>query len=231
MRHSLSNINAKFNQRICLHTANLNWQSSPMLGVERRMLDRVGEEVARATSIVRYAPGSQFSAHTHTGGEEFIVLEGTFQDEHRDYPAGSYVRNPPASSHIPRSDKGCMIFVKLWQFEPDDRQYVNSQIPSEGQLVLFQDAVEKVCQKYIQPYEYINLFHDGGIEILVLSGELVEVSKDNKINTLNQYTWLRIPCGDVFYAKAGAQGANLWIKKGHLSRVDEQIKRVMDYIK
>ena len=231
MHHSLSNINANFNQRVCLHTTNLDWQSSPILGVERRMLDRVGEEVARATSIVRYAPGSQFSAHTHTGGEEFIVLEGTFQDEHRDYPAGSYVRNPPTSSHIPRSDKGCMIFVKLWQFEPDDRQYVNSQIPSEGKLVLFKDAVETVCQQYIQPYEYINLSHDGGIEILVLSGELIEVSKNNKINTLNQYTWLRIPCGDVFYAKAGAQGANLWIKTGHLSCVDDQIKRVIDYIK
>lgn len=231
LRHSLSTINTKFNQRVCLHTANLDWQSSPVLGVDRRMLDRVGKEVARATSIVRYAPGSKFSAHTHTGGEEFIVLEGTFQDEHRDYPAGSYVRNPPTSSHIPRSDKGCMIFVKLWQFEPDDRQYVNSQIPTEGERLLFKDAVETVCQKHIKPYEHINLSHSGGIEILVLSGELIESFKDNKINILNQHTWLRIPCSDGFHAKAGAQGANLWIKTGHLSRVDEQIKRVMDYIK
>jgi anti-sigma factor ChrR (cupin superfamily) len=85
------------------------------------MLDRIGDEVARATSIVRYAPYSRFSPHTHAGGEEFLVLEGVFQDEHGDYPAGSYVRTPPTSSHTPGSEPGCTIFVKLWQFDPDDR--------------------------------------------------------------------------------------------------------------
>jgi hypothetical protein len=64
------------------------------------MLDRIGDEVARATSIVRYAPASHFSPHVHDGGEEFLVLEGTFQDEHGDYPVGSYVRNPPTSVNI-----------------------------------------------------------------------------------------------------------------------------------
>ena len=85
------------------------------------MLDRIGDEVARATSIVRYAPRSRFSSHTHGGGEEFLVLSGVFQDEHGDYPAGAYVRNPPTSSHTPGSEPGCTIFVKLWQFDPDDR--------------------------------------------------------------------------------------------------------------
>jgi hypothetical protein len=60
------------------------------------MLDRIGDEVARATSIVRDAPASHFSAHTHGGGEEFLMLDGVFQDEHGDYPAGSYIRNPGA---------------------------------------------------------------------------------------------------------------------------------------
>lgn len=53
------------------------------------MLDPVGEEVARATSIVRFEPGSSFSAHTHDGGEEYIFLEGAFQDENGDFPVGS----------------------------------------------------------------------------------------------------------------------------------------------
>jgi hypothetical protein len=65
-----------------------------MPGVERMMLDRIGDEVARATSLVRYAPNSTFSPHVHGGGEEFFVLEGEFGDEHRTYPAGTYVRNP-----------------------------------------------------------------------------------------------------------------------------------------
>ena len=89
------NINADFSQRVVVHSQQQPWVASPMPGVDRRPLDRVGDEVARATTIVRYAPGSEFSPHVHTGGEEFIVLEGVFQDQHGDFPAGSYVRNPP----------------------------------------------------------------------------------------------------------------------------------------
>src|SRR5580704_1914859 len=114
-------LNADFSRRAAVHAASLPWVPSPMAGVERRMLDRIGDEIARATSIVRYAPGSHFSPHTHGGGEEFLVLDGVFSDEHGDFPAGSYIRNPPASRHTPGSEPGCILFVKLWQFDPDDR--------------------------------------------------------------------------------------------------------------
>ena len=117
-------LNADFSQRVVVHSDEVEWLASPMPGVDRRMLDRIGKEVARATTIVRYAPNSNFSAHTHTGGEEFIVLEGVFQDEHGDFPVGSYVRNPPTSSHTPGSEPGTTIFVKLWQFQPDDRTQI-----------------------------------------------------------------------------------------------------------
>ena len=103
------NHNDDFTQRVLIHTDTIDWVASPMKGVDRRMLDRIGDEVARATSIVRYAPESKFSAHTHGGGEEFIVLEGVFQDEHGDFPPGSYIRNPPTSSHTPGSDKGLSL--------------------------------------------------------------------------------------------------------------------------
>lgn len=121
------NLNSDFEQRVVVHAARLAWQDSPMPGVQRRMLDRVGGEVARATTIVRYAPGSQFSPHVHTGGEEFFVLQGVFQDEHGDFPAGSYIRNPPESRHTPGSAEGCVIFVKLWQFDPADRTQIRLQ--------------------------------------------------------------------------------------------------------
>ena len=94
-------LNADFGARAAVHSARLDWTPSPIPGVDRRMLDRIGDEVARATSIVRYAPHSHFSSHTHGGGEEFLVLEGIFQDEHGDYTAGTYVRNPPTSRHTP----------------------------------------------------------------------------------------------------------------------------------
>src|SRR5215475_2244565 len=118
---AMMELNADFSQRVAVHAAQLPWVASTIAGVDRRMLDRIGDEVARATSIVRYAPASRFSAHTHGGGEEFLVLGGVFQDEQGDYPAGTYVRNPPTSSHTPGSEPGCTIFVKLWQFDPSDR--------------------------------------------------------------------------------------------------------------
>ena len=103
------NLNSDFTVRAAVHAGRLEWTPSPIPGVDRRMLDRVGAEVARATSIVRYAPGSRFSPHTHGGGEELLVLDGVFQDEHGDFPAGSYIRNPPTTSHTPGSESGCTI--------------------------------------------------------------------------------------------------------------------------
>jgi hypothetical protein len=73
-------LHSDFSQRIVVHSAGMPWQSSPSAGVDRRMLDRIGGEVARATTIVRFAPGHSFSAHTHGGGEEYVVLDGVFQD-------------------------------------------------------------------------------------------------------------------------------------------------------
>lgn len=48
-----------------------------------------GDKVARATMIVRFAPGSALPAHTHGGGEEYFVLEGDFVDESGSHKAGA----------------------------------------------------------------------------------------------------------------------------------------------
>ena len=108
---SRMNLNHDFRLRVVQHAADAAWSPSPLPGVTRRMLDRVGGEVARATSIVRYAAGSRFDAHGHPGGEEILVLDGVFSDEHGDYPAGTYLRNPPGSRHAPLSREGCTLFV------------------------------------------------------------------------------------------------------------------------
>ena len=148
-------LNADFSKRVVVHGACLPWQPSPVAGVDRRMLERIGAEVAQATSIVRYAPKSHFSPHTHGGGEEFLVLDGVFQDEHGDFPVGSYIRNPPTTSHTPGSEPGCTIFVKLWQFDPSDRTQVRIDTTSRTFsaadnragveiMALFADGVEDV---------------------------------------------------------------------------------------
>ena len=105
-------IRADMKEAVALQTYDLAWEPSPAVGVERRMLVR-DEALGLATSIVRYAPGASFPAHTHPGGEEIFVLEGTFADEHGTYAAGTYLRNPPGSRHHPYSPDGCVLFVKL----------------------------------------------------------------------------------------------------------------------
>lgn len=114
-------LNADFSERVVVRFDETPWVASPAAGVERKMLDRIGDEVARATTIVRFAPGSAFAAHTHGGGEEYLVLSGVFQDETGDFPVGSYVRNPPTSRHTPAAEEGAVILVKLHQFDSDDR--------------------------------------------------------------------------------------------------------------
>ena len=112
-------INADYSQRIVINHHDLPWTASPVSGVERRMLERQGDEVAKATSIVRYQPGSKFQMHTHELGEEIFVLDGTFSDETGHYSEGSYVMNPPGSAHAPFSEFGCVLFVKLRHLGPE----------------------------------------------------------------------------------------------------------------
>jgi hypothetical protein len=193
-----------------------------MAGVERLMLHRVGDEVAQATSLVRYAPGSRFSAHTHTGGEEFLVLEGVFEDEHGSYPPGSYVRNPPGTRHTPGSGPGTVLFVKLWQFDPQDRSPVDMRAnalagradfgrPGVGLLPLFKDANEHVRLEHWQAGSCIEMDLPGGGEFLLLEGQFTEHGE-----TFAPWSWLRLPCGSRLQADAGPEGAKLWVKQGHL---------------
>ncbi len=212
-------LNSDFTARVVVHSDQLDWLASPMPGVDRRMLDRIGDEVARATTFVRYAPGSEFSAHTHTGGEEFIVLDGVFQDEHGDYPTGTYVRNPPTTSHTPGSDAGCTIFVKLWQFHMDDRTQFRKHMAAElaasvdgiAIATLHQDNRETVTFAKLDPGATFHVTDSGGIEVLVIDGFITEGGE-----TLKTGGWLRLPDGAALAAIAGDHGAQLWMKTGHL---------------
>lgn len=216
-------LNADFTKRAIVHGDKTDWIASPMKGVDRRMLDRIGDEVARATSIVRYAPGSQFSPHVHTGGEEFVVLEGVFQDEHGDFPAGSYIRNPPESSHTPGSEPGCIILVKLWQFDLADRTHVridaSKMAPVEPKsregvaiIPLFHDAREDVRIEHWSPETPIVIEADKGLEVFVLEGSFVEMGEEFTVNS-----WLRLPPGETFSGNTGPLGARVWVKSDHLT--------------
>lgn len=219
------NLNSDFTARAVVHAAQLPWVASPIPGVDRRMLDRVGTEVARATSIVRYAACSHFSPHTHGGGEEFLVLDGVFQDEHGDFPAGSYIRNPPTTRHTPGSETGCTIFVKLWQFDPADRTQVHLETaaklftasagqPGVAVMPLFSDAHEQVRLEQWAAGSKIELPAPGGIELLVLDGMFLEGGE-----AFVEQSWLRLPVKSSLQAVAGPQGCRVWVKSGHLTEV------------
>lgn len=212
-------LNADFTDSVIVHSEQIDWVPSPMAGVDRQMLDRIGGEVARATSIVRYAAGSHFSEHTHTGGEEFIVLEGVFQDEHGDYPAGTYVRNPPTTAHTPRSDEGCTIFVKLWQFDMEDRNQfrvtmddaLGTSVDGMATAELHRDAYETVSYHVLDAAASLTSSDAGGIEVLILAGA---VTFNGEL--LEKGAWLRLPEGKALSIKAAQSGAKLWMKTGHL---------------
>lgn len=224
-------INADYSARALVQTQSLDWVPSPMAGVDRRMLDRIGGEVARATSIVRYAEGSVFPEHTHSGGEEFIVLEGVFQDEHGDYPAGTYVRNPVGTRHIPGSELGCTIFVKLWQFDPSDQDQFSvdlntadlirdADLPGVCRHVLAERAYEHVSLEKWEAGTKVALSDIGGLEILVLDGTIFLDGV-----SYSAQGWVRIPAGETTSVIAGDEGVRLWIKRGHLKeiRIPDQV--------
>ena len=218
-------VNADFDKRAVVLSEAEPWQPSPLPGVERRLLDRVGEEVARATSIVRYAANSRFSAHTHGGGEEFLVLEGVFSDEHGDYGPGSYLRNPPGSSHTPFSREGCTIFVKLWQMVPEDQVFVNIDSTRETWLPGLVEGLEvmplyerggargaeSVALVRWQPGTRFQAHgHPGGEEILVLEGTFSDEHGDYP-----KGAWLRNPPGSA-HTPYSEEGCTIYVKTGHL---------------
>ena len=216
-------INADFEQRVVIQPTDYHWIESPMPGVERMMLDRVGDEVARATSVVRYAPHSEFSSHTHNGGEEFLVLEGVFSDEHQSYSKGSYVRNPIGTSHTPKIGKeGATIFVKLHQFDRDDKEQkmIDTQnSPWQQGLVdgltvlpLHEFKGEHAALVQWAPHTQFQVHkHWGGEEIFVLEGTFYD-----EYGRYPKGSWLRSPHMSQHTPFTKEDGALIYVKVGHL---------------
>lgn len=218
-------VNADFSRRVVLATDELPWIPSPQAGVERRMLDRIGGEVARATSLVRYAPDSIFPEHRHELGEEFLVLSGVFSDEHGDYPPGTYIRNPPGSKHSPRSAPGCTIFVKLRQMRPEERERVvidtaattaawqSGDPDGHARIVLHSAGVgaERVTMERLDAGASLQAYDcPGGEELFLLSGDLADEAGSYRAGT-----WMRIPAGST-HSLSSNGGAVYWVKRGHL---------------
>ncbi len=199
-------LHADFSKRVEINTNEMEWIASPAGGVDRKMLDRIGDEKARATSIVRYATDSAFPEHEHRLGEEFYVLEGIFSDEHGDHPAGPYVRNPDGTRNSPFSKDGCTILVKLRQFEQtDDRHFsINKAtadweprgLPGLSVIHLHEHEMATVRLVKFDPGARVeDDAHPGDEELLVLEGTLYD-----EHGSYPAGTWLHQPDGQPSFA-------------------------------
>ncbi len=185
------------------------------------MLERDGDEVARATSLVRYAANSSFPAHTHGAGEEILVLDGVFSDEFGDFPKGFYIRNPPGSRHSPSSRQGAVIFVKLLQMPPQDS--VTVRVDTRD-ATLWRDAGGGLASRslYEAPWEQVVMLRfapghtesgvtwPGGIELFVVEGELMVDGAPRAAGA-----WMRFPAGSS-PTLSSRTGALAYRKTGHL---------------
>jgi anti-sigma factor ChrR (cupin superfamily) len=227
--HSLS-LNADVDRAARIDSAAAQWIASPTVGVERVMLERDGGEVALATSIVRYAAGTHFPAHGHDAGEEFLVLQGEFSDEHGIYAAGTYVRNPPGFFHAPFSRPGCTLFVKLRQMAEGSRGERLVLPPTLQQWQTLGQQGQAHCMLHAGPRCEVSLERlpsgaslaletkSGGAELFVLSGSVVVDAPGDAL--LSRWSWWRHPPDSGPLGITSQHGAMLWLKRGHLDRLD-----------
>jgi anti-sigma factor ChrR (cupin superfamily) len=215
-------INADFSQMAAVKPNDYQWVKSPRSEVERVMLDRVGDETARATSLVRYAPHTIFPEHQHPLGEEILVLSGIFTengDQH--YPAGWYLRNPDGSKHTPSSEDGTLIFVKLMQMSKTNTETVriNTHDPENWQTIdqrlicpLYLSPDERTYLEKLKPHQRLDEHSLNGMELLILQGELIADEESYPAGA-----WIRLPSQSSHNFYASAAGATLYVKTGHLS--------------
>lgn len=214
-------LRSDWSERVVVDSAAMDWADSPADGVQRKMLERDGEEVARATSIVRYAPGSRFPRHVHAMGEELFVLEGEFCDDSGRFGPGSYIRNPPGSAHAPWSDTGCVLFVKLRYFDPIDQArvvvhtrdepWLPGLVPGLQVMPLHDFRTQHTALVRWVPGTYFNPHrHYGGEEILVVDGTF-----EDEHGCYPAGSWIRSPHLSQ-HQPFSREGCTILVKTGHL---------------
>lgn len=218
-------LHSDFTRRVVVDTTMLPWIDSPITGIQRRLIERKGEEVARATSIVRYAPGSSFPVHTHEAGEEIFVLEGVFSDETGDFSPGMYIKNPPGSKHSPRSSKGCTILVKLLHLDSADTErvvidtttsvWLPGLVPGLSVIPLSEFATQHTALVHWAPGTRFKVHrHYGGEEIFVLRGIFAD-----EHGLYPAGTWIRSPHMST-HCPFSDSGCIILVKTGHLPTDD-----------
>lgn len=222
-------LNADFGRRVTVDTARLAWTRSPGGEVLRKRLHRVGRaEAGQVTSLVHYPAGAAFPRHDHPDGEEILVLEGVFSDEHGDWPAGSYLLNPEGFAHAPFSREGCTLFVKLRQCPGGDRDHVVRRTREEPWRSSVRKGVawKKLyaqepyadsarLERWEEPAALGTLSFPAGAELLVIAGAFSDAH-----GTYPRWSWLRVPAGDTLRPTSNGY-CELYIKEGGFAYLRE----------
>ena len=221
-------LRSDWSERAVVDSSAMAWVDSPSAGVQRKMLERDGDEVARATSVVRYAPGSHFSRHVHELGEELFVLDGEFCDETGRFGTGTYIRNPPRSAHAPWSDDGCVLLVKLRYFDPADQlrvvvdtretAWLPGLVDGLSVMPLHELRTEHTALVRWAPGTHFNPHrHYGGEEILVIDGVF-----EDEHGRYPAGSWLRSPHLSQ-HQPFSREGCTILVKTGHLIPKEETV--------
>jgi anti-sigma factor ChrR (cupin superfamily) len=218
----LTDINADLGRRAVVATATMPWESSPSGTVWRKPLYRRGGEYGPVTSVVRYDAGGVFRTHHHPQGEEILVLEGVFSDEHGDYPRGTYLLNPDGSRHAPYSENGCTLLVRLRQYDGADRPRLALDAHSLEWAPTAESGIwAKSLYAQAGYHERMILMkwapaatlspNGQDLEIFVLEGSLQDA-----FGCYPQGSWIRTPPGDraAFSSEAGCTA---YVRRGALS--------------
>lgn len=192
-------------KRVAVDTNRLEWTASPSGQVERKRLHRVGpQESGQVTSLVRYLPGASFPEHDHPEGEEIFVLEGVFSDQLGHGTRGMHLLNPEGHRHAPFSEEGCLILVKLRQYDGEGRPYQRIDTlempwsetahPGVEEKVLFDEPgfPDRTSLERWQPgTEAGDRIFEGGAELFVIRGALEDVD-----GVHGEGSWVRVPPGE-----------------------------------
>jgi anti-sigma factor ChrR (cupin superfamily) len=217
-------INGDLSVRAVADTTRMAWTPSPSGSVWRKRVHLVGAaESGQVTSVVRYEPHSKFPPHDHPEGEEILVLEGVFSDEHGDWPAGTFLLNPEGFRHAPFSEPGCVLFVKLRQFPGRERRHV---VVDTNKLAWEPSAIPGVaCKLLYQQPRFSDLMrlerwspradlgvrsYEQGAELFVLEGEFADEAA-----AYSSGCWLRLPAGAEHHPRSDA-GCTLYVKRAGL---------------
>jgi hypothetical protein len=231
-------LNSDKTKRQLVKTSDIEWVGASQAGgVYRKMIERRGGEVARATTVVKFDPDQSFPRHTHAGGEEFVVLDGVWRDDYGSFGKYSYIRNYIGSGHTPSiGPEGCIILVKLRQMsvmsndEPEHRNWpdldpesvwnqgkpYSNGLAKQTKLPLFSNELEQTAVHVWAKNSTIELeVPPRGIEIFVVDGTF-----SSDMGAHDKWSWCRLPNDSqssvVFKVQTCEDDVYIWTKEGHL---------------